>query len=49
MIKAKNMQYYVDERLVRKVWKEKDKFYAKDKCCEKYEIEEQDYIKLGEE
>ena len=47
MIKAKNRNYYVSETEIKKVWKDKDKYYASDYCFQKYEIEESDYIALG--
>ena len=47
MIKAKNRNYYLDEKLITKVWKENDKFYASDKCMQRYEIEEKDFVRLG--
>lgn len=46
MIKARKYQYYVSEKLITNVMARNGKFYASDKCCKNFEIEEQDYNNL---
>lgn len=48
MIQAINRTYFVNENLVSRVWKEKDKYYASDKCMARFEIGEMDYHNLVE-
>ena len=47
MFKVKNRNYYINEKVVKSVYRKGDKFIAILDTHEKVEIEEYDYLNLG--
>ena len=47
MIKVKGKMLFINECLVKSVYKERDRYFAKLKNGEKWEIDESDYLNLG--
>ena len=46
MIKAKNRNYYVNEKQIKSISCQNGTYYASDLCLPKYEIEELDYFSI---
>lgn len=49
MIQIKNRHYFINEKLVKEVFKRKDKFYVRLTTGEIQEVEEHTYLNLGGE
>jgi hypothetical protein len=47
MIQVKGRHYYIKEEELMNPYKWNNRYFAKDKYGNKYELEEQDYLNLG--
>ena len=47
MIQVKNTNYFISEKLIAKVFKRNDRYFARTKGGETQEIDEKDYLNLG--
>ena len=47
MIKVKDRHYFVKESELKNPYQQKDRYFAKDKYGNKFELELYDYLKIG--